>query len=208
MSVCVGALPGKSALNVLPCSRFQDQRGTMTVEACITVMVFMILMFFLSTLFTMFMAQNTTAHVALQASQSLSVDALAGEEIGDGVSDGVSVKGIAVSVYHTLFGNPNDSGAFATDSNVLENAISGEELAKVVKKRFVGYLAGGDEEKATEILKAMGVEDGVDGLDFSESSVEDGYLRIVLTYRFKNDFKLWNVKAFEVRQTTCSKLWS
>ena len=55
--------------------RWGDQRGMVTLEACVSVLSFLLLMLLLSSLFVMFMAQNMTAHALLQTAESLSLDA-------------------------------------------------------------------------------------------------------------------------------------
>lgn len=60
------------------------EEGAITLEACVSVLVFLVLMLFLAGLFKMYMAQNATAHVLLQTSQSLSLDEYSSERIGNG----------------------------------------------------------------------------------------------------------------------------
>lgn len=183
----------------------RDERGAITLEACVSVFAFLILMLFLTSVFVMFMAQNATAHAALQASQSLSLDAFAAEEIGTGGTASVKEAVVSLGTFvGNLFGTPDDRASFATNEKWFEN---GEELPKTLKKRFVGYLAGGDETRAEELCELYQIKDGLDGLDFSESRIEDDTLYIVLRYEFENDYEFWNVNPVHVEQTTCSVLW-
>lgn len=60
------------------------EEGAITLEACVSVLVFLVLMLFLAGFFKMYMAQNATAHTLLQTSQSLSLDEYSAERIGNG----------------------------------------------------------------------------------------------------------------------------
>lgn len=197
---------------------FKNEHGVITLEACITVTTFVLLMLFLSSVFTMFMIQNITAHATLQTSQSLSVDSLAGDEIGTG--DTSSIKELVIGFVTKAFGHKSaGEGEFATNSaewfgggKVKKGQADADSaLQGVVRKRFIAYLAGEEadsETKADSLLRTMNVEDGLDGVDFSESRIEDGNLHVVVKYLFKSDFKIWGTQPFEVRHETCSKLWS
>ena len=100
------------------------------------------------------------------------------------------------------------AGREVNQASCHEGAIVDQD---VIKKRFVGYLTGGDEAAADEFLKNVKVVDGLDGLDFSESYVADDTLYIVLNYELEYDMNVWSMDPVNVRQTTCSKygrIWS
>lgn len=182
-----------------------SQRGAVTLEACISVLSFLVLMLLLSSLFVMFMAQNITAHVALQTSESLSLDVYSIESLIK--EDGkVGSLGENLGQFITkLFGSSTDNPYFVTDSRWYAGDATAIEQA--VKTRFVGYLAGGDELKADDVLKKMNIVDGLNGVDFSESYVANDTLYIVLKYELEYDFNIWGLGTVEVEQRTCSKLW-
>lgn len=183
----------------------KSEKGMITLEACVSVLSFLLLMLLLSGLFVMFMAQNITAHVALQTSQSLSLDVFSTERMTAEADDAPEVKDAVQSLVKGLFGDAQDSPYFVTDDRWYE----GDEttVSAAVKQRFIGYLTAGDEAKADELLKQMNVINGLEGLDFSESHVLDDTLYIILKYKLEYDFNIWNVGDVEVVQTTCSKLW-
>lgn len=183
----------------------KNDKGVITLEACVAVLSFMILMLLLSSLFVMFMAQNVTSHAILQTSQSLSMDVYSIERLTVD-SDSIGSVGDYLGQFVTsLFGSPDDNPSFVTNCKWYEGEK--EEIAEVVKTRFVGYLTGGDETEADEFLERMNIVDGLDGLDFTGSYVENDTLYIVLKYKLEYDFNMWNAGAVEVEQTTCSKLW-
>ena len=174
------------------------EEGAITLEACVSVLVFLVLMLFLAGFFKMYMAQNATAHTLLQTSQSLSVDEYSAEKLGN---NGLASVG---DFLNTLLERVFDSDDYASYKSCHEGAIVDQD---VIKKRFVGYLTGGDEAAADEFLKNVKVVDGLDGLDFSESYVADDTLYIVLNYELEYDMNVWGMDPVNVRQTTCSKLW-
>ena len=186
----------------------RSQEGFITVEACVSVLAFLLLMLLLSGLFLMFMAQNVTGHTLLQTSQSLSFDSYTTDNMKLD-EPGVGSVAIVLKNFVTgLFGNSDNNPYFVTDTKwyTAENT----DIGSVVKKRFIGYLSGGEdgnEEKADEYLKNMNVANGIEGLDFSGSYVKDDTLYIVLRYELEYYFKIGTLGNVSVEQTACSKLW-
>lgn len=181
-------------------------RGVITLEACISVLSFLILMLLLSGLFVMFMAQNATAHAVLQTSESLSKDVLAAEKIGTGGNGSVAEVVVSIGEFlSNLFGKGEDDSVFATNEKWHKG--TNEEIAKAIKNRFVAYISGGDENEANKILKRLNIVDGLDGIDFSDSYIQGDTLYIVLKYNLEYEFNIWGLGEVPVKQTTCSKLW-
>lgn len=186
--------------------KVNNDKGAITLEACVSVLSFLVLMLLLSSLFVFFMAQNTIAHTLLQTSDSLSIDYYAKEHIGTGGAG--SVSEVVVSVMNfigDLFGIAQDDPSFVGKDDLT--AVSESELSSIIKTRFVGYLAGGNESEADKLLKKMNVVEGLAGLDFSLSHVEDGIIYINLKYKLEYDFNIWDLGIVEVNQKSCSKLW-
>lgn len=183
-----------------------DSKGVITLEACVSVLSFLLLLLMLAGLFTMFMAQNETSHAVLQTSQSLSIDAYAAEKVGDGGTGSVSDVVVSISKFiGKLFGKPDDNINFAINKKWYDG--DKDEIAKTVKTRFVAYISGGDEKVANEQLKHLNVVDGLDGCDFTKSYVSDDTLYIVLEYKLRYNFKFPGLNDIPIKQTTCSKLW-
>lgn len=180
----------------------KEETGAITLEACVSVLTFLMLMLMLSGLFKFFMAQNATAHVLLQTTQSLSVDVYAVEKFGNGQWGSIG------DIFNGLLCEVTDNGDFVEYSSCYqaEGAYATVD-ADAIKTRFIAYLAGGDEERADEYLRSVKVVDGTDGLDFSASYVENDTLYIVLKYELEHEMNVWNVDNIEVEQRACSKLW-
>lgn len=185
--------------------KVKTERGVITLEACVTVLSFLILMLLLSSLFVMFMAQNVTSHAILQTSQSLSMDAYSIEKLTVDSSAVGSVGDYLGQFVTSLFGSSEKNPSFTSDDKWYDGGQ--EKVAEAIKTRFVGYISGGDEEKANQLLERMNIVDGLDGIDFSKSYVENDTLYITIKYYLEYDFNIWNVGSVEVEQTTCSKLW-
>ena len=182
----------------------QNNKGYITLEACVSVLVFLILMLFMSGLFIIFMAQNTITHTLLQTTESLSFDPYA--------TDKLKVNGKIPSIMETV-------AALFTSSN--GNAITnpyyvaddkwyvgdGKAISGAAKKRFVGYLTGGDEEAADRFLKNLNVVDGLEGLDFSKSEVEGKDLNLVLSYQLEYEFNIFDMGKLDISQKACAALW-
>lgn len=181
------------------------QEGAVTLEACVSVLSFLILMLLLSSLFVMFMAQTTTAHALLQTVQSLSMDVYTIESFGMG--DGMigSVGDVVGGIVVNLFGSASNNPYYVSGKPWHKGADS--EVGEAVKMRFIGYLTGGDEKRADELLTQMNVVKGLKGLDFSDSYVINDTLYAVVKYELEYDFNIWNVKPEPVEQKACAKLW-
>lgn len=183
----------------------KKEEGVITLEACVTVLLFLMLMLMLSSLFKLFMAQNATAHVLLQTSQSLSLDTYSAEKIGNG---GLGSVGEFIG---GIFGALNDDNFTEYENCYSETNVNGVTSLSIntdaVKKRFVAYLNGGDDNKADEFLKSVKVVNGINGLDFSKSYVENDVLYLVLKYELEYDMNFGNLSNIKVEQKVCSKLW-
>lgn len=181
-------------------------KGMLTLEACVSVMIFMILMLIFLGLFQMFMAQNVTAHVLLQTAESLSLDSYATSKLKD-VDSWTAQIGDHISQFVTqFFGNQSENPYFVSNKAWYE----GKEDLKfgdIVRLRFIGYLAEGDDTAADKFLRAMRVVGGLDGLDFSETVIVNGDLKITLKYELEYSFRIWGVKPVGVYQRAVSHLW-
>ena len=180
--------------------------GMITLEACVSVLIFMTLMLIILGLFQMFMAQNATSHCMVETAESLSLDSYAtsklrsdswNNDIGTHISNFIAEKA----------GSPEENPSFVTDSAWCKGE-GGSSLEEVIKTRFVGYLTGGDENEADELLENLRVVDGLDGLDFSDSKIVNGDLRIILKYELEYSFKIWDLGVVPVTQKAVSRMWA
>ena len=181
------------------------QRGAITLEACVSVLSFLILMLFLSSFFVMFMAQNVTGHAMLQTAQSLSFEAYSEKLTKKDDGSASTVTDNVQLLVKKMFGSAKDNPSFVNDTYWTNDKET--EIAQIVKKRFIGYVQGGEYTKADDFLKMLNISKGMDGLDFSGSKIQDGILYITIKYELEYDFNLWGIKPVPVEQTACAKLW-
>lgn len=186
----------------------KNNSGMITLEACISVLSFLMLMLFISGLFVVFMAQNLTAHVTLQTAQSLSLDAYSNEKIThsiENMDDADSLGKLIEAFVIRFFGEGGENKEYFVTTDDWYNDPA--KIEEVVKKRFTGYLSGGDENRANSILSMLNVKGDLGDLDFSGSHVKDGTLYVVLSYELEYDFNIGDLGTIKVTQTACAKLW-
>lgn len=182
--------------------------GVITLEACVVVVSFLILMLLLSSLFLIFMAQNITSHVALQATQSLATEVYSIDKLLlESSADATNVGDFLGDLIRDLSNVDTDAREDKTNFNFEAKWYEQDDVSEAVKSRFVGYLNGGNEEEASSFLKNLNIVNGLDGLDFSGSYVENDTLYVNLKYEMEYDFQPANMENIKVEQTACSKLW-
>ena len=151
----------------------------------------------------MFHAQQTIAHSLIQSTQSLAFEAYAVKTLE--FNDKSGIKGALTTAITSLY----DFAVGADDyfSNDDKWYSDSDKCATAAKQRFVGYFTNGNEEEADNLLKDMRIVDGLDGLDFSDSKVEDGILYTVVKYKIEYMFKLGDVGVVDAEQAFSAKLW-
>ena len=171
------------------CRKIKNNQGSISLEACVVVPIFMFLMLFVYSFFIVFSAQSTITHTLLQCCQSVSLDPYKTENLG--IADGELPSSIGDLIAELLEGdNPHfvsDSKWYKTDdetsfSDAVVNIVTGgflseekevvvaglasTELDQIVKQRFIGYLSGGDQSKAESGMEALNIVNGLDGIVF------------------------------------------
>jgi len=207
----------------------KNNQGSISVEACIVVPIFMILMLFVYSFFIVFSAQSTISHALLQCSQSVSLDPYKTETLG--VANGELPSSIGDIVAELMEGdNPHfvsDSKWYKTDDEtgfgdavvniatggflseekeVVVAGLASPELDQIVKQRFIGYLSGGDQSKAESGIEALNIVNGLDGIVF-KAVVSGDDLYITATYEIEYVFSFSGAAKLEMTQTVCSRIW-
>ncbi|WP_040197761.1 hypothetical protein [Candidatus Soleaferrea massiliensis] len=186
-----------------------NKKGAVTLEACVSVLLFLVLMLLLSSVFVIFMAQNATAHALLQTSESLSLDVHSTEKFYvDGIGTLEQKFG---ELINKLCGSAKKNPYFVSNDKWYTKGNA--EVASAAKNRFIGFITGGDSDgiaatdAADKYLKNLNIVNGIEGVNFSSSFVAQDTLYVVLEYELEYDFNIWNLGTIEVKQRTCSKLW-
>lgn len=202
----------KSALyiEVIDMSKdYYNEQGLLSLEACITVTLFIFMMLFLYSFFVVFEVRNEMGHVTLSTANSLAFDAYENSVLGDADTVGK----IFYNLYGQLTNGQNDFTDYRTwydnSTETDENGVTKltEEFKDVIETRFIAYLTSGNPDKADEILKRYHVIGGVNGLDFSGSYVSGDKLYLSVKYEIEYEFKVFNLGNNKFEHKVCSKLW-
>ncbi len=189
----------------------KNERGAITLEACVSVTIFTLFMLFFIGLFSMFHTQQTMSHAIIQSTQSLALETYGTKKLEFEIGGGSGITSLvteAIAGIYDLVNQPSEN--FSDDSfwyNTASIGVAENAAAVAAKARFIGYLTGGDEEKADALLKNMRVVDGLDGLDFSETKVENNVLYTTVKYKLEFMFTVGDIGVMDMQQTFSAKLW-
>ena len=183
----------------------KEEDGSAVLEACIVVPLFLFFVLTMYGLITVFMAQNIIGHALLESTQSLALDAYATDQL----TGTTKVQGQLRNFFMELTGTMADDPYFSDSERWYDRAdgATKEDWVEAAKARFVGYLAGGDQNKADGILKALRVTDGINGLDFSQSDLRGSDLYIKVSYNVEFFFNPFGLAEFSTTQQSCARMW-
>lgn len=179
-----------------------NEKGTVTLEACIVVPIFIILMLLICGLFIMFMGRQMVSHAVIQAAKSMSFDPYYTErmdsnpqkELNELFGDLLSINDNYVSVRKW----------YSDDSSKL-SSVASDRVSAYLKEK-------GNYSQVNSMLNTFGVVGGAGGLRFSDSKVEDGVLTLKVSYKQKFPLDATGLASFDrsitvkVRLFTWSKL--
>lgn len=210
----------------------KKEDGVLTLEASISLTIFIFMMLFLYSLFVVFEARNVMAHATLATADSLSIDVYETEKISGSDDLGTLMS----DIYHSVFDNDSpfysnskwytlDGNSTTWNKNVYVSAEGSENdgqfsdqygnsayvsdaFATVVKDRFFAYLVGSDNRSdIEEFLDKYHIIGGVDGVNFSGTKIVDGDLYIVVSYELDYEFDMFDLMNITFKQSACSKIW-
>ncbi|MGN0316844.1 MAG: hypothetical protein ACI4E1_02800 [Lachnospira sp.] len=193
----------------------RNNSGSITLEACIVLTLFIFFVLTLYSFFMVFEIQGKISTTLLQCSQSLSLDSFnidktyvdfdEDEEL-DAFPYLVDKLGMQKSIINEKNVTRNNQW-YKEPSSASENS----ELQRVIKDRFIAYLtAEGTDSAAKDLLEQFRIEDGISGLDFSESKIDDNNnLVIKVKYRvnYVFDCPTIGLEPLQFGQSTTSHLW-
>ena len=194
-----------------------DTYGTLSLEACVSVTLFVLFVLFLSSFLWFFMAQTSITHTLVAASQSLSLDEYYNDIVGakfepdsESFESEMQVSNLLMNLFGKIVksGNANYSLQNKWYESDLGGNTSNEAMQDAIRRRFIAYLTTKGEEDADRYLRSLRVDQGLDGIDFSDSYIQDGNLYIIAKYKLNYLIELKGVsKAIDVEQSVCAKLW-
>lgn len=189
--------------------QFKKEKGSISLEACIVVPMFIFLMLFLYSFFMTFQARNEIGHVVLATANSMSLDAYANKKIG---ASG-KISQVVYNVYDIIESSDspfNERSQWYDDSTTTaEDGTTSlsSDFSKALSERFQAYLTDGDLTKTDQVLKKYHIVGGLSGLDFSGSHVDGDKLYVKVKYKMEYEFKLFGFDSGEYEQSACSRLW-
>lgn len=164
----------------------KSNRGSLTLEACMVVPMFIVLMLLVNGFFILFMGQQIVSHALIQSAKSLAFDPYASQRVASNEED--ELADMFVDLFSFSEGNH-----VSTEEWYKEDT---DDLGDIVEERFIAYLKL-TKSGTEKVLEQIGIKDGLDGLDFSECTLEDGILTIKLNYTQEFIFNAAGLTEFE-----------
>lgn len=185
-------------------SKSKSSKGAISLEACIAVPLFIFIMMFFNGIMLMFFGEHMISHALIQSAESLSLDPFATQRVGS--TSFAEAESIATFLYGAIV---DADPYFASTDKWYEN--NDDTMREAVKKRFIGYLGGDEsqnpETKADTFLKFFGVQNGLDGMDFSATQLDGNKLTIVVKYRQNYIFDFQGTVGNDLTKTFSVYLW-
>jgi hypothetical protein len=180
-------------------------RGSITVEACIALTLFMFLILTLYSFFYIFEAQMKIQSNLIRTAESLSIDPFVSTRVdskvlGSDASLGDLFASFAVDAF------TNNSDFMSEDDWYSETDEANKSLQKVAETRFTAMYNGGDQSGMTESLSNLRVKDGNVKL---KATVKDGVLTLEATYELKYlfDYPAFKMPNLKMKQSAVSRIW-
>lgn len=170
----------------------KKQRGSITLETAIVLPIFFFMFMALIGLFRVVVAQNQMTHVLVQATKSMSLDPYLADSAGADSLANVVLK-LSSSSHGDYFAS-NDKWYAGGDANAT------------AKKRFIGYLTGGDVAAAQDKLEGIGIVNGLNGVTFG-TNVSGENLTVTISYEIQYWFDMFGMGKIPMKQTMYSRLW-
>lgn len=162
----------------------KKEKAALTVEASLTLTMFMFFVLFLLSFNRVYSAQNTVSHATLQAA-----DAVSAESMLRANSTEQNIADLLIVSNHIYAGDTIPASAVEklTNNNIVE----------VARKDFIAAIAE-SEAKADAVLKKYGVKNGISGIDFSGCSynADTGETIVYVKYTVELQFPMLGFKEF------------
>lgn len=185
----------------------QKKEGVVSLEACIVLPIFIFVLMFFYGFMVFFSGHQLLSHSLIQSAQSLSLDPFATERLETSWEDMEDGSDLIQALYAEALGG--DDYFSSNEKWYKENE---ELLLETAKNRFLGYLVGTGttseiESQADDMLKYLRIQNGIDGLDFSGTKIEDGVLTLSIKYKQEFIFNFQGLAAFDRNQSISITLW-
>lgn len=186
----------------------KNEHGVVSLEACIVLPIFIFVLMFFYGLMVFFSGHQLLSHSLIQSAESLSLDPYATERLNISWDEMEGGEDLVQAMYADAFTSQDPYFS----SNEKWYAENSDLLIPTVRSRFLAYFVGSGtssemEKAADERLKTIGVQGGLDGLDFSGTKIEGNTLTIVIKYRQEFVFNFQGLAAFDRQQSITITLW-
>lgn len=162
----------------------RKEKAVLTVEASLTLTLFMFFVMFLLSFNRVYSAQNTVSHATLQTADAVSAESmLRANASAENIADLLTVSN------HIYAGE-------SIPASALEKLTNGN-VSEIAKRDFIAAIAE-TESEADAVLKKYGVKDGLAGIDFSGCSynADTGETIIFVRYTVELQFPIIGFKEF------------
>ena len=169
------------------------EQGVLTVDSSIVLVIFTFFVLFLFNFARVYRAQSLVSHAAIE-----SADAVALESHLREVAFESDVRDVVYLASHL-------SGSAAISADSLES-LRTANIPRIAKEKFVSAIAGSD-TAADNKLRAAGIKDGLDGIDFSQSRIvanEDDVL-VYLNYVIELQYPVFGARELRVTKAAKAK---
>jgi hypothetical protein len=180
--------------------------GSITIEACVALILFMFLVLMLYSFFYIFEAQMKIKSNLIRTAESLSLDPFVSSRVNSKIiGEDASVGDLLASFSVTL--SKKNSDFITEDAWYSDSGTASGSLQTEAENRFVAMYNGGDKSAMEESLRMLRV---VDGAVKIKAKVENGELNLEATYELKYlfDYPAFKMPDLKMQQTTVSRLWN
>ena len=134
-----------------------------------------------------------------------------GGDIGSNIDTIIEASNSGMDTLDTYFENPENilAGALAVGKDTVQDYVKTAVISAITKSRMKAFLSANGEDP-DERLKKLGVEGGLDGLDFSESkwfSEGNQDLYITVKYKMKIKFMFLEQELPEFKVCGATRIW-
>lgn len=171
----------------------KNERGVLTVEASIVLCVFALFILFLFSFATIYRAENMVSHATLQAADAVALESYLRE------------TAFETDEQKVLFWANRLNGQDSISADSFES-LRTADLESITKEKFA--LAIGETlESADNILQKLGIDGGLDGVDFSESYVDLTTNDVIVkaNYTMKMKFPVFGADQLEASKSAKAK---
>ncbi len=167
------------------------EKGVLSVEASIVLTLFTFFVLFLFNFASIYTAQTVMSHATIQAADAVALESYLRETAAEGDAEDI--------VY--LTSQITDSTSISADSF---ESLRTADLPDVARQKFVTAVSN-TESKANQKLEALGVQDGLAGVDFNSSYVDLDRDDVIVEVNYTLDLKFPVFTAKEVKLTKTAK---